>query len=439
MLDHLIPMEDEDASKELERAFKKRKHRRPPRRAGDADRGLGRAPSPLHFEGKDGASGERRGRPRAGRDRPRPAACATSASRPPASSSTRAAGSSSTATCARTSPTSTPSGDVAGVYQLAHTSFREGEIAAENALGHDADDRLLGRPAVRLHRPRGRGRRPHRGAGARAARRRRRDRPIPVLGVARARRCTASGPGFAKTIHETRYGELLGLVIVGTQATELVNAGVVGITAEATIDTIADSIAAHPTLAEAVKEAALVALDGRSTCRRRVRGRRPRLGEPQRRRLEYLIPTLKDDPADAEAISHQLLVRAGFVRQVGSGLYTYLPLGWRVLKKRDAEIIREEMDTHRRAEMLMPVLQPAELWQSDRGATTSTCSSSSRTAPARSLRARDHPRGDRHAATPPETIRSYRELPQIWYHHPDQGARRAAARRAASCARASSS
>jgi dihydrolipoamide dehydrogenase len=66
--------------------------------------------------------------------------------------------------------------------------------------------------------------------------------------------------GFAKTIHESRYGELLGLVIVGPQATELVNAGVVGITAEATIDTIADSITAHPTLAEAVKEAALVAL-----------------------------------------------------------------------------------------------------------------------------------------------------------------------------------
>jgi dihydrolipoamide dehydrogenase len=66
--------------------------------------------------------------------------------------------------------------------------------------------------------------------------------------------------GFAKTIHETRYGELLGLVIVGPQATELVNAGVIGIGAESTIDTVADSIAAHPTLAEAVKEAALVAL-----------------------------------------------------------------------------------------------------------------------------------------------------------------------------------
>ena len=66
--------------------------------------------------------------------------------------------------------------------------------------------------------------------------------------------------GWVKTIHETRYGELLGVVIVGPQATELINAGVIGITAEATIETMADSIAAHPTLAESVKEAALVAL-----------------------------------------------------------------------------------------------------------------------------------------------------------------------------------
>jgi dihydrolipoyl dehydrogenase len=70
----------------------------------------------------------------------------------------------------------------------------------------------------------------------------------------------AEKTGWVKTIHEARYGELLGLVIVGPQATELVNAGVIGITAEATIETLADSIAAHPTLAESVKEAALVAL-----------------------------------------------------------------------------------------------------------------------------------------------------------------------------------
>jgi dihydrolipoamide dehydrogenase len=63
-----------------------------------------------------------------------------------------------------------------------------------------------------------------------------------------------------KTIHETRYGELLGMVIVGPQATELVNSGVVGIGAEATIETLGDAMTAHPTLSEAVKEAALVAL-----------------------------------------------------------------------------------------------------------------------------------------------------------------------------------
>ena len=82
---------------------------------------------------------------------------------------------------------------------------------------------------------------------------------FPFAAAARAQ-MYGEKSGFAKTIHESRYGELLGLVIVGTQATELVNAGVIGISAESTIETIGDSIAAHPTLAEAVKEAALVAL-----------------------------------------------------------------------------------------------------------------------------------------------------------------------------------
>ena len=71
---------------------------------------------------------------------------------------------------------------------------------------------------------------------------------------------TGETAGWVKTIHEARYGELLGIVIVGPQATELINAGVVGITAEATVETLADSFAAHPTLAEGLKEAALVAL-----------------------------------------------------------------------------------------------------------------------------------------------------------------------------------
>ena len=79
------------------------------------------------------------------------------------------------------------------------------------------------------------------------------------------------------------------------------------------------------------------------------------------RASRYLLPTLKDDPADAEAVSHRLLVRAGYVRQVGSGLYSFLPLGWKVMQ-RIAAILREEMDTLA-MEVSMPVLNPAELWK----------------------------------------------------------------------------
>ncbi len=75
-----------------------------------------------------------------------------------------------------------------------------------------------------------------------------------------------------------------------------------------------------------------------------------------------LLPTLKDAPADAEAISHKLLVRAGMVRQVGAGLWTYLPAGWRSHRKVEA-IIREEMDRIGGQELSMPVMQPAEPWR----------------------------------------------------------------------------
>jgi len=74
-----------------------------------------------------------------------------------------------------------------------------------------------------------------------------------------------------------------------------------------------------------------------------------------------LIPTSKSDPAGAEAPSHRLLVRAGFVRQVGSGIYDYLPLGWRTLRK-ISQIVREEMDAAGASEMLMPALEPIELF-----------------------------------------------------------------------------
>jgi prolyl-tRNA synthetase len=74
------------------------------------------------------------------------------------------------------------------------------------------------------------------------------------------------------------------------------------------------------------------------------------------------IPTLRDDPADAEAVSHKLLVRGGYIRQVGAGIWSYLPLGWKVHEKA-AQIVREEQNAIGAQEMLMPVLTPAELWR----------------------------------------------------------------------------
>jgi prolyl-tRNA synthetase len=77
---------------------------------------------------------------------------------------------------------------------------------------------------------------------------------------------------------------------------------------------------------------------------------------------QTFLPTLKDAPADAEALSHKLMVRAGLIRQLGAGLWTYLPAGWKVQRKVEA-IIREEMEAIGCQEMLMPVLQPAEAWE----------------------------------------------------------------------------
>jgi prolyl-tRNA synthetase len=76
----------------------------------------------------------------------------------------------------------------------------------------------------------------------------------------------------------------------------------------------------------------------------------------------YFLPTEREPPADAEAISHKLMVRAGLIRQVGSGLWTWLPAGWRVHQK-VVQVVREEMNAIGGQEMLMPVLQPAEPWR----------------------------------------------------------------------------
>jgi len=79
------------------------------------------------------------------------------------------------------------------------------------------------------------------------------------------------------------------------------------------------------------------------------------------RQSQMLIPTIKENPADAECVSHRLLLRAGFIRQNASGIYSYLPLGYRVIKKIE-EIVRDEMEKAGCVELLMPAIQPAELW-----------------------------------------------------------------------------
>jgi len=151
-------------------------------------------------------------------------------------------------------------GDVAGYWQLAHTAFREGEVAAENATGHEA---VVGaRAAV----PRPIYTDPEVAAvGLTEAEARDRHGEDVVVGrfpwAANGRALMQSETvGWVKTIHESRYGELLGLVIVGPHATELIEVGRVAIDAESTIETLATGMTAHPTLTEAIKEAGLVAL-----------------------------------------------------------------------------------------------------------------------------------------------------------------------------------
>ena len=75
-----------------------------------------------------------------------------------------------------------------------------------------------------------------------------------------------------------------------------------------------------------------------------------------------LLPTERQPPADAEALSHQLMERAGLIRQLGAGLWSWLPAGWRIHRKVE-QIIREEMDAVGGQELVMPVMQPADIWQ----------------------------------------------------------------------------
>jgi prolyl-tRNA synthetase len=130
------------------------------------------------------------------------------------------------------------------------------------------------------------------------------------------------------------------------------------------------------------------------------------------RASQLFVPTLRDAPADAEAVSHKLLVRGAFIRQVSAGVWTFLPLGWRVHQK-VVQIVREEMDAIGGQEMLMPVLTPAELWQrTGRYRIPEVFKLSDRAGREFVLPMTHEETVTFHA----REIQSYRELPQILYH-----------------------
>ena len=131
------------------------------------------------------------------------------------------------------------------------------------------------------------------------------------------------------------------------------------------------------------------------------------------RMSEYLLPTEREPPADAEALSHKLMVRAGLIRQIGSGLWSWLPAGWRVHQK-IVQIVREEMDAIGGEEMLMPVLHPAEIWRrTGRYGIDELFKLKDRRGADMVLAMTHEEIVTTHAA---QLIRSYRDLPRILYH-----------------------
>ena len=126
-----------------------------------------------------------------------------------------------------------------------------------------------------------------------------------------------------------------------------------------------------------------------------------------------LVPTLREDPADAEALSHKLMLRAGLVRQLGAGIYVYLPIGHRV-HDRIVAIIREEMNAIGGQEITMPVIQPAEIWQK-----SGRWDGIPEMFKLKDRHGRDFCLGMTHeeviAWLAAREVRSYRDLPQIWY------------------------
>src|SRR5664279_4418904 len=153
--------------------------------------------------------------------------------------------------------------------------------------------------------------------------------------------------------------------------------------------------------------------------RRFLPPRRPasaaRVNDTPMRASKFFVSTLKEAPADAEIVSHQLMLRAGFIKRLSAGIYTYMPMGLRVIRKIEA-IVREEMNAAGAVELLMPVVQPAELWQE-----------SGRFAKYGPELMRVKDRHDRDFVIQPtseevitdiarQELRSYRQLPKNFYH-----------------------
>jgi prolyl-tRNA synthetase len=131
------------------------------------------------------------------------------------------------------------------------------------------------------------------------------------------------------------------------------------------------------------------------------------------RQSTLFLPTLREDPSDAEAVSHKLLVRAGLIRQVGAGLWTYLPAGWRV-HENVVQIVREEMNAIGGQEMSMPVLTPAELWQ-----LSGRYDKFDSLMKIRDDSGRDFvlsPTNEETVTLHARELRSYRDLPKVLYH-----------------------
>jgi prolyl-tRNA synthetase len=130
------------------------------------------------------------------------------------------------------------------------------------------------------------------------------------------------------------------------------------------------------------------------------------------RASQLFLPTLREPPADAEAASHRLLVRGGFIRQIGAGLWSFLPLGWRV-HMRIEQIIREEINAIGGQEMLAPTLTPAELWETTGRISVPILFHLEDSGGRRFVLSWTHEESMTFLA---REIQSYKELPQLWYH-----------------------